>query len=291
MLISQRETIGKPPFSGQKCCSALCSFPHSSSSPAGASCAPHAGVHLVRHSRSPQSPGRAWHSTPPAWLCAPASPRALAEEEALPEGVLSGLQAPAAEKALLLLPQAFCFFSPIFSTAEVTLCRRTGHDFLQENAHVSRWQSCCMGCRSWSPCGCRLVFLWPSAQAPWPPTARGLPPWAHIAVAICTGTTATRSLWSPPWVCGPVTVCTGTTSTHSNVTSPGDEMPSCQDPCAPRLPHPKARTPALPGTASLPAGSAVPGQGSSKLQWAAAPCSLALRFPAAPGADEQLPSL
>ena len=191
--------IGKPPFSGQKCRSALCSFLHGSSSPAGASCAPHTGVHLGRRSRSP---GRSWCSAPPAQLRAPARLWALVEEGALPEGVAVWPLSSCCRKGSSIAPPGFFFLFTYLShcrgdpVPQDGPCLPTGHCPCEQLAELL--------------CGSRFVV---SLQLQ-----------AHVLVAVCAGTAATHSLWSPPWVRGLVAVCTGTTATHSDVTSPGDEM-------------------------------------------------------------------
>lgn len=254
--------IGKSPFSGQKCRSVLHSFRHGSSSPAGASRAPHASVCLSNRSRSP---GRAQRSAPPAQPHAPACPWALAEEEAaLPAGVAVWPPSSCCRKSYSIAPPGFFF---LFG------CR---DDPLPQDGP----------CLPAEHCPCELVAellrrfqvmvsLWPQACGP---------------AAVSTGTMATHSLWSPH---GLVVLWPSARAPQPpTVMLPllGMRCLSRREPCTPRLPHPEARPPALPGTAPLSAGSAVPGHGSTRLWWAAAPCSLAPRFPAAPGAAEQPPS-
>lgn len=136
---------------------------------------------------------------------------------------------------------------------------------------------------------CRALAMRAGGRAAAQVPARGLPvatgSWSRSRLHGCHGH---PQLVVSLWARGPVAVGTGSTATHCDAASPGDEMLILLGAIRSQAATSRG-IPALPSTSSLPTGSAVPSHGGSRLWWAAAPCALPLRFPAAPGADKQPP--
>lgn len=122
---------------------------------------------------------------PSAAMC-PCLPWALAEEEALPRGVAVWLPSSCCRRSSIVLPGfSFLFTSLSLSRGDPSAPGPTVSS--HRELPTSWWQSCCLvicglpySCRLWlsvrapwphTAHGLLHGFLWPSAQAPQPPTA------------------------------------------------------------------------------------------------------------------------